>query len=125
MPPRGQRREQRKSCWAGSTRHWWRNWVPAKIGLIARRLAEMADLPHVARTRQCGMMVGIDLAAADGEPFDPNDRVGATVCHAARDRGIIVRPLGDTVVLMPAPAMDLDTLDALLVGVNDTIAEGI
>jgi len=99
--------------------------MPPKIDLIARRLAEMRQLPHVARTRQCGMMVGVDLARPDGTPFDPADRVGAAVCTAARKRDIIIRPLGDTVVLMPAPAMDPGILDTLLVGVTETIAEGV
>jgi len=99
--------------------------MPAKIDLIARRLAAMRELPNVARTRQCGMMVGIDLARPDGAPLDPADRTGAAVCRKARDRGIIIRPLGDTVVLMPAPAMDLETLDTLLAGTRDTISEGV
>jgi len=92
-----------------------------KIDLIARRLAEMRQLPHVARTRQCGFMVGIDLARPDGSPLDAAARTGAAVCAAARSRGIIIRPLGDTIVLMPAPAMDAETLDQLLVGVSETI----
>ncbi|NQU75209.1 MAG: adenosylmethionine--8-amino-7-oxononanoate transaminase [Planctomycetes bacterium] len=92
-----------------------------KIDLITRRLAEMRPLPNVARTRQCGFMVGIDLARADGKPFDLAARTGAAVCQAARRCGIIIRPLGDTVVLMPAPAMDAETLDRLLAGVTETI----
>ncbi len=92
-----------------------------KIDTVANRLAQMRELPHVARTRQCGLMVGIDLARPDGRPFDGATRTGAAVCRAARDRDIIVRPLGDTVVLMPAPAMDSVTLEALLQGVTETI----
>ena len=86
--------------------------MPAKIDLIAERLAAMWDLPGVARTRQCGMMAGIDIARPDGVPFDPSERMGAAVCEAARGRGILIRPLGDTLILMPAPAMDTETLEA-------------
>jgi len=92
-----------------------------KIDRIAEHLAAMRRLPHVARTRQCGFMVGIDLARADGTPLEAADRTGAAVCAAARPRGIIIRPLGDTIVLMPAPAMDGETLEQLLVGVAETI----
>ena len=95
--------------------------MPAKVDRIAHWLTEMCQLPCVARTRQRGFMVGIDLAGAKGEPLDPAARTGAAVCRAARDRGIIIRPLDDTVVLMPAPAMDVDTLEALLSGVAETI----
>jgi adenosylmethionine-8-amino-7-oxononanoate aminotransferase len=97
--------------------------APAKIERIAGHLASMRGLANVARTRQCGFMVGIDLAAPDGKPFDPALRTGSAVCAAARARGVIIRPLGDTVVLMPAPGMDAETLEELLTGVTDTIRE--
>ena len=45
-------------------------------------------------------MVGIDL----GE-HDPALRLGHRVTLEARERGAIVRPLGDTVVLMPPLAI--------------------
>ncbi len=95
----------------------------ARIGQIAEGLGRMQALPTVARTRQCGFMVGIDLARPDGQPFPPAQRTGAAVCAAARARGVIIRPLGDTVVLMPAPAMDADALGRLLTAVEETIAE--
>lgn len=96
--------------------------APAKIERIAAGLRRMERLPNVARTRQCGFMVGIDLAGADRRPFEPARRTGAAVCQAARAHGVLIRPLGDTVVLMPAPAMDAATLDRLLAGVEDAIA---
>jgi len=99
--------------------------LPEKIDLISRRLAELADHPNVGDMRQCGMMAGIELVADRNGPvpLDPIKRVGAAVCLKARDRGVIVRPLGDVVVLMPAPAMDVQTLDNLLTAVVETIHE--
>jgi adenosylmethionine-8-amino-7-oxononanoate aminotransferase len=41
-------------------------------------------------------MVGIEL-----QGFALEDRIGHAVTLAARERGAIVRPLGDTIVLMP------------------------
>ena len=38
-------------------------------------------------------------------------------------RGIIVRPLGDVVVLMPAPAMDIATLTRMMDGVIEAVNE--
>ena len=66
------------------------------------------------------MMVGIDLVAHRGragsprEPFEPARRTGDAVRRTARDRGVIIRPLEDIIVLMPAPAMDTATLERLL-----------
>jgi adenosylmethionine-8-amino-7-oxononanoate aminotransferase len=61
-------------------------------------------------------MVGIDL----GE-HDPALRLGHRVVMEARQRGVIVRPLGDVVVLMPPLAISKADL-ARLVGV---VAESI
>jgi adenosylmethionine-8-amino-7-oxononanoate aminotransferase len=68
-----------------------------KIALLAQMLAEhVAPLPAVREIRQKGFMVGIEL-----EPFPLPARIGHQVTLAARERGAIIRPLGDTVVLMP------------------------
>ena len=97
--------------------------LPGKADLIADRLAPLTDHPHVADIRQCGLMVGIELMAdpAMKRPFDPARRIGAAVCRCARDRGVIIRPLGDVIVLMPAPGMDLDTLGRLCDATVETI----
>lgn len=99
--------------------------LPEKIELIRERLAVLADHPHVGDVRQCGMMVGIELVRQrrGGEAFDPNLRLGDAVCMRARRHGVIIRPLGDVVVLMPAPAMDAPTLARLLDAVVKTIDE--
>ena len=67
-----------------------------KIRLLGELLAGVAAMPEVAEVRGRGFMVGIDL----GE-HDPATRMGHRVTLEARRRGAIVRPLGDTVVLMP------------------------
>ena len=71
------------------------------------------------------MMVGIELVEdrPSRRAFDASLRIGAKVCFAARRYDIIIRPLGDVVVLMPAPGMDIDTLDRLLSGTVRTINE--
>jgi len=101
--------------------------LPAKVDLIRDGLAPLADHPNVGDVRQCGMMAGIELVADRGGPepiiFDAKDRVGAAVCTAALEHDIIIRPLGDVITLMPAPAMDTDTLRRLVTGVAQTIHE--
>jgi adenosylmethionine-8-amino-7-oxononanoate aminotransferase len=67
-----------------------------KIRLLEELLAEVAKMPEVIEVRSRGFMVGIDL----GE-HDPSLRLGHRVTLEARRRGAIIRPLGDTVVLMP------------------------
>ncbi len=80
-----------------------------KVALLWERLEEVAAMPGVAAVRGRGFMVGIDL----GE-HDPALRMGHRVTLAARERGAIVRPLGDTVVLVPPLSISTEDLDRLL-----------
>lgn len=89
---------------------------------LALLLAPLQALPHVAQVRQRGVMVGIELCQGGlDEPFDPALRVGRQVILAARRRGVIVRPLGDVVVLNP-PLVLSDAEASLLV---EAVAESI
>lgn len=99
----------------------------ARIGeharLINERLNGLRDHPHVGDIRQRGLMVGIELVAdrRPWKPFDRRGRCAAQVCLRARRSGLIIRPLGDTIVLMPMPGMQTSTLERMLTIVIDTI----
>jgi adenosylmethionine---8-amino-7-oxononanoate aminotransferase len=81
-----------------------------KIALLGDLLAEhVAPLHSVAEIRRRGFMVGIDLAG-----FPVASRMGHRVTLEARARGAIVRPLGDTVVLMPPLSIAPDELTRLV-----------
>jgi adenosylmethionine-8-amino-7-oxononanoate aminotransferase len=87
-----------------------------KIRLLSESLAEVEEMNEVSEVRQCGLMVGIDL----GE-HDPELRLGNRVALEARKRGVIVRPLGDVIVLMPPLAISKQDLRRLV----DVVAESI
>jgi adenosylmethionine-8-amino-7-oxononanoate aminotransferase len=91
-----------------------------KIELLWERLEEISAMPEVAEVRGRGFMVGIDL----GE-HEPALRTGHRVTLEARRRGAIVRPLGDTVVLVPPLSIVTDDLEALLTIVADSIAAAV
>lgn len=97
--------------------------LPEKIRMIRDALAPLIQLDNIGDIRQCGMMVGIEIVRDKGTkesyPFDKT--LGAKVCMAMRPKGAILRPLGDVIVLMPAPGMDKMTLQRLLDIVVDTI----
>ncbi len=91
---------------------------------LAARLDSLRDHPCVGDIRQLGLMGGIELVAdkVTGEKLDWQQRSGHHVCLAARDAGVLARPLSDVVVLMPplssTPA-ELDHLiDALEYGID-------
>jgi adenosylmethionine---8-amino-7-oxononanoate aminotransferase len=84
--------------------------LEGKIALLGELLAEhVAPLASVAEIRRRGFMVGIQLAE-----FPVAARMGHRVTLEARARGAIVRPLGDTVVLMPPLSIDPDELRRLV-----------
>ncbi len=80
-----------------------------KLALLGEMLGRVADMPEVAEVRRRGFMVGIDLGA-----HDPALRLGHRVTLEARRRGAIVRPLGDTIVLMPPLAISEEELIRLV-----------
>ena len=77
--------------------------------------------------RQCGMIGGIELVAdkQTKERFASDKKIGAKVCAAMRPKGAMIRPLGNVIVLMPAVAMDLETLTKLLDIIEDTLIKDL
>jgi adenosylmethionine---8-amino-7-oxononanoate aminotransferase len=87
-----------------------------KIALLEGLLGEVGAMPEVAEVRGYGFMVGIDL----GE-HDPALRLGHRVTLEARERGAIIRPLGDVVVLMPPLSISERDLRRLVAITADSI----
>ena len=93
-----------------------------KIAALRARLAEkIAPLPHVAEVRQKGFMVGIELRRSSGQPYSADEAIGARVCKIVRRHGVILRPLGSVVVLMPPLSITSAQIDRLV----DATAAGI
>jgi adenosylmethionine-8-amino-7-oxononanoate aminotransferase len=91
-----------------------------KIRLLGELLGDVAAMPEVAEVRGRGFMVGIDLG-----DHDPALRLGHRVTLEARERGAIVRPLGETIVLMPPLAISKADLLRLVAIVADSIRAAV
>jgi adenosylmethionine-8-amino-7-oxononanoate aminotransferase len=91
--------------------------VRARAATLVRLAGErLAPLDAVAAVRLCGVMGGVELAPpADGL------RWGRRVCAAAVRRGVLLRPLGDVVVLMPPLTVTDDEVERIV----DTLASAI
>jgi adenosylmethionine-8-amino-7-oxononanoate aminotransferase len=89
--------------------------LPAKIDRLAEHLARISRHPHVGDVRQCGLIAGIELVEdrATTQSFPWNDQRGREVCRLAREQGVLLRPLGDIVVVMPPLAISLPELDKI------------
>jgi adenosylmethionine-8-amino-7-oxononanoate aminotransferase len=97
-----------------------------KIGRLRERLAaDIAPLRHVGDVRQQGVMVGIELVAESETraPYPPAARMGQRVVRAARARGVMLRPLGNVIVLMPPLAIGPTELDLLCDVARDAIRD--
>ncbi len=96
-----------------------------KIEHLSRRLEEFRQLEHVGDIRQAGFMVGIELVKdrKTKEDYPYELRMGHRVIVEARKHGIIIRPLGNVIVLMPPLCISIEELDMLLDGVYKSIEE--
>ena len=100
--------------------------IQPRIAQLATDLeTRFARLAHVADIRQRGLMVGIELMQ-DVEPrtaYDPALTTGHQVIRRVRERGVIIRPLGDVIILMPPLSITETELKTLLDVTHDSIRE--
>jgi adenosylmethionine-8-amino-7-oxononanoate aminotransferase len=75
----------------------------------------LAKDPWVGDIRQCGYMVGIGLVQNQQtkEPFPMIDRIGHHVGLTARTLGLLIRPIGNTMILMPPLSATLQELQQM------------
>jgi adenosylmethionine-8-amino-7-oxononanoate aminotransferase len=97
--------------------------LPPKIDLFSKRLQEFWELPGVGDIRQIGLVAGVELVRdkQTKEPYAWEEKMGIRVCSACRSRGLILRPLGNVIVLMPPLAITEAELNLML----DIVAEAI
>jgi adenosylmethionine---8-amino-7-oxononanoate aminotransferase len=99
--------------------------LPGKIETLRNGLAAVAGLAHVGDVRQRGLMIGIELVRdrSNRLEYAYGERIGQRVCLAARKRGVMLRPLGNVVVLMPPLSITQAECSALTDAVRQSIAE--
>ncbi len=87
-----------------------------KIEHLKKRLEEFEELKHVGDIRQKGFMVGIELVKdkKTKEEYPYEERIGFQVIYKARERGVIIRPLGNVIVILPPLSISFDELDKLI-----------
>lgn len=81
-----------------------------------KRLQEFRRLRHVGDIRVCGLAAGVELMRNPDTytPYPFEEKVGIRVCKEALTRGAILRPLVNTIVLMPPLQISISELDTLL-----------
>ncbi|MFO0753653.1 MAG: adenosylmethionine--8-amino-7-oxononanoate transaminase [Thermodesulfovibrionales bacterium] len=97
--------------------------LPPKISLLQEKLRGIAALPHVGDVRNRGLMAGIELVRDKDtkEPYPWEEKRGWRVAYAARRHGILLRPLGNVLVIMPPLSLESENLGLLMDFVKKSI----
>ena len=86
-------------------------------------LVMLRSVPLVGDIRQRGLLAAVELVADKNSktPLDPSLNSGSKVCRAARERGVWLRPLRDTLVIMPPLSVSSDQIRTIV----DAVAYGL
>ncbi len=99
--------------------------VRKKENILLQWLEAVRALEHVGDARGLGLMAGVELVRdrKKGVPYPLEDRMGFKVCLKAREKGLLIRPLGDVVVIMPPLSITGEHLAGMLDIIMDSIVE--
>ena len=94
-----------------------------KIAFFKKQLSPWKRWRHVGEIRQEGMMIGIELVAdkQNKTPYPLPLRIGKKICDEAKKKGVLLRPLGNIIVLMPPLSISLREMKKLLFVVGEAI----
>jgi adenosylmethionine---8-amino-7-oxononanoate aminotransferase len=94
-----------------------------KVKFLEEGLEPFKDLEHVGEVRQKGLMVGIELAKdkINKKPYNWEEKIGIKVINEIRNKGVILRPLGNVIVLMPPLSVTRKELANLLACTYESI----
>jgi adenosylmethionine-8-amino-7-oxononanoate aminotransferase len=83
---------------------------------LGRRLETLRDHPHVANLRQTGWIAAFDLVEdkASRTRYPPAERRGLRFYRHALSRGLLLRPLGDTVYFLPPYCIGESDVDLMV-----------
>ncbi|MDR1997858.1 MAG: adenosylmethionine--8-amino-7-oxononanoate transaminase [Candidatus Margulisbacteria bacterium] len=70
--------------------------VNKNILILKKELPKFQAIPQVKQIRQCGMIAALELP-----DYACKDKIGYRICAAARKHGLLIRPLGNNIVIMP------------------------
>ena len=90
--------------------------LSAKIKMLTHWLKPIAELSCVGDIRQRGFMVGIELVQdkTTKVPYPLSAKAGHHVAAIARSKGLILRPIGNVLVLIPPLSTTTEELKKML-----------
>lgn len=84
-----------------------------------------ADHPLIGEARGIGLMAALEFVADKDsrEPFPAHLKVAARVAEALQRRGVLLRALGDTLVMAPPLIIDAAQVEVILTAVAESLDE--
>lgn len=101
----------------------FKNNLKEVIGYLKKKLEQLSDLEAVGLIRQNGMMIGINIINKKGRLCDWKERVGEKICLRARKYGLLIRPLGSVIVIMPPLVILKEEVDRMFIALRRAIEE--
>ena len=88
-------------------------------------LQSLWDLENVGDVRQIGLVAGIELVRdwRTRKPFELAEKAGIRVCDAMADKGVLTRPIGNVVMLMPPYCTSAKQLTKMVSALRESIDE--
>ena len=92
---------------------------------LHEELQTLWALPSVGDIRQVGLVAGIELVKdwQTRQPFTLRERAGIRVCEAMAWRGVLTRPVGNVIVLMPPYCTTRAQLQQMISALAEGVAE--
>jgi adenosylmethionine-8-amino-7-oxononanoate aminotransferase len=92
---------------------------------LARELPCLWSLPNIGDIRQVGLIVGVELVRnwRTREPFPLRQQAGIRVCEAMSRRGVLTRPVGNVIVLMPPYCTTPTQVRRIIGALRDSVEE--
>jgi adenosylmethionine-8-amino-7-oxononanoate aminotransferase len=92
---------------------------------LGEHLCRLAEHPHVCNARQRGLIGAWELTADKriALPYPAAERRAKRVCQQAFDHGVWIRPLAETLYVMPPLAISCEELDVLMATIGAAIDE--
>jgi adenosylmethionine-8-amino-7-oxononanoate transaminase len=91
---------------------------------LATELQSLWTLPHVGDIRQAGLIAGIELVKdwRIRKPFDLRERSGIRVCETMAKHGVLTRPIGNVIVIMPPYCTTNDQVTQIIAALRSGIS---
>jgi adenosylmethionine-8-amino-7-oxononanoate aminotransferase len=88
-------------------------------------LQSLWSLPNVGDVRRVGLAAGVELVQSwrTRKPFALSERAGIRVCEAMAKRGVLTRPIGNVIVLMPPYCTTQKQLKQMVAALHESVAE--